>query len=360
MDSYANCNNNTEGEMYTMDYTKQSNRNIDEMLDNINFSDEEEEKNKFKLDEETYKREMQKIQGLYEEEDVTGTMNTYTGTKHELDKMKEIPVPFDLSLNSKMLLCGIVNHIVEDKVLIDQCLNNKIVNLDNIIFNKNNIALGYIDDVIGNIDSPIYVMKIYPNLIDNNISINKGEEMFICEDKASLVNKEDLMKKKGCDASNAFDEEVLNDEMEYSDDEQELQIKAIRRQQKKKEMFPIKKMKYDQQQQQQIYMSQQQGHMMMMPLIQPQKQTAFSPFINPEYKFQPPQQLLQQQQYQQQIDSNYANSNYLMSNMMLNKLPFGNMSTIMNNAMQQGINPFAKPCEGNDPQINLNQYPPSS
>jgi hypothetical protein len=40
---------------------------------------------------------------------------------------------------------------------------------------------------------------------------------------------DEIIAKKGCDASNMFDEEVLPTEQEYSDDEEEKEAKKLRK-----------------------------------------------------------------------------------------------------------------------------------
>ena len=46
-----------------------------------------------------------------------------------------------------------------------------------------------------------------------------------------LINSRlnEIMKKKGCDASNMFDEEVMPTELEFSDDEEEKEAKKQRK-----------------------------------------------------------------------------------------------------------------------------------
>ena len=275
--------------------------NKDYLLDAVTFSDDEDEQKdeKMVLDEKTYNTEMQKIESLYSQNMVDdeegGTMNTYTGTKNEIIEkdIKEFPKPFPLTHEDKMQLCGRVINIVEGKILIENILSpTKILNLDNIIFNSNNIALAFIDDVIGNIESPIYVARIYPDLLEKGLVINKGDDMFYCENKSSFVAPYELANKhKGCDASNAFDEEINEDEMEFSDDEEEIKAKAERR---RKKMFN-KKMK-----------------------IEEPKQNNM--IINPEYKLNP---------------SNNSNTTLQKQIEM-----FGNM---INNAMSMNMNPFTQP-----------------
>ena len=110
------------------------------------------------------------------------------------------------------------------------------LNLDNIIFLSDKTCIGFIDDVIGQIDNPVYAIKLYPNLIEQKIieKINIGDKLFFCSNRVNVINAIELKNKsKGCDASNAFDEEVSEDEKDYSDDEEEVQAKIRRKNNKK-------------------------------------------------------------------------------------------------------------------------------
>jgi len=243
-------NSNIEYEYNINKVTKNDTINhIEQMLDDVNFSDEE--NNKMNLDEKTYLEEFKKIKKLYEnplEEDDTGTMNTYTGTKNEIidSERKELPIPYEINENDLFTLCGIILNIVEGKILMKPQNNNsenKIINLDNIIFNKNKKPIGFIDDVMGQIDNPIYIIRIYPNLIDEKFKFNINEELYFCINRAQIINYDEIKNKhKGCDASNAFDEEVSSDDMDYSDDNEEIEAKKIR----KAKQLQIKKQKIEQ------------------------------------------------------------------------------------------------------------------
>ena len=222
---------------------------IDKMMDEISFSDSEEEdqkeKKEFILDEKTYSSEMSKLNKLYEqnqEEGVDdGTMNKYTGTRHEIineKERKDYPIPFEVSNDDKFEECGIVKNIIENEILMTGINNNvlKVLNLDNIIFLPNKKYIGFIDDVIGQIDNPVYAIKIYPNIIEEKIieKIIPGDKLFFCSNKAKVINAIELKNKsKGCDASNAFDEEVSEGERDYSDDEEEINAKVRRKNNKK-------------------------------------------------------------------------------------------------------------------------------
>ena len=225
---------------------------LDKMMDEITFSDSEDdekkEKKDFILDEKTYTSEMSKINKLYEqnqEEGVDeGTMNKYTGTRHEIineKERKDYPAPFEVLNEDKFEECGTVKNIIENEILMTGINNNvlKVLNLDNIIFLSNKTCLGFIDDVIGQIDNPVYAIKIYPELVEQKImeKISVGDKLFFCSNRANVINAIELKNKsKGCDASNAFDEEVSEGEKDYSDDEEEVQAKLRRKQNKRKKI----------------------------------------------------------------------------------------------------------------------------
>ena len=227
---------------------------LDKMMDDITFSDDEEDQNnkqKFILNESNYKDERSKISKLYEqtgEEGVDeGTMNTYTGTKHEIInelERKDFPVPYKVNIEDKFEECGIIKNIVENKILMVGINNNilKVLNLDNIIFLPDKQYIGFIDDVIGQIENPIYVIKIYPNLIEKKLleNIKIEDKLYYCSNRAMVLNAVELKNKnKGCDASNVFDEEVSEGEKDYSDDEEEVNAKIRRKNKKKNKKMKI-------------------------------------------------------------------------------------------------------------------------
>ena len=108
---------------------------LDKMMDEITFSDSEDdekkEKKDFILDEKTYTSEMSKINKLYEqnqEEGVDeGTMNKYTGTRHEIineKERKDYPAPFEVLNEDKFEECGTVKNIIENEILMTGINNN--------------------------------------------------------------------------------------------------------------------------------------------------------------------------------------------------------------------------------------------
>ena len=293
---------------------------LDKMMDEITFSDSEDDDKKdkqpFVLDEKNYTEEMTKINKLYEqniEEGVDeGTMNKYTGTRHEIineKERKDYPIPFDVTLEDKFEECGIVKNIIENEILMIAINNNvlKVLNLDNIIFLSDKKSIGFIDDVIGQIDNPVYAIKLYPSIIDEKIveKINPGDKLFFCSNRANVINAIELKNKsKGCDASNAFDEEVGEDEKDYSDDEEEVQAKIRRKNNKKNKKKKIEENT--------ININNNDNNM--------QIDSNINQGIN-------------------MINAPYSSENLNKSKEELNK----KMDIFINNAMNMNINPFASP-----------------
>jgi len=137
----------------------------------------------------------------------------------------------------RMVEIGTVLSIVDDKLIV--ATHNEareedkrlIVDLDNMIFDETKQLIGLVDDVFGNIKSPFYAvtMDVFLKELVKSKTIAIGNRMYMIEGFNKILMKaqlEFMMKQKGCDASNRFDEEVLMDnEREFSDDELESRSK---------------------------------------------------------------------------------------------------------------------------------------
>jgi rRNA processing protein Gar1 len=203
--------------------------NVEDILDNLQFSEEEDnivknDKNQQNdLTEKTFNTEMKKISEYYEEDE---SMNKYTGTKNEKEEIREIPVAEIPTENDLLIEAGEIQERVEgDKILCRVNLANGILDLDNVLYNVNKIPFGYVDDVIGRVDNPYYVIKLFPSNDSHINHENRGDRIFFLKRVGHTISTKSLMGKRGCDASNAFDEELPENEVELSDDEEEKEKK---------------------------------------------------------------------------------------------------------------------------------------
>ena len=206
---------------FSIDFSKRS-KLIDDEIDQISLSSEEDMKDsdEYKLDQEKYNKESSKINELYNNEENDESMYKYFGTKNELSEVKIIPTPFIIQDNHNVICAGyVMNKSLERKFIIVADGTFGTLDLDNVIFNENKLPIGYVDDVLGKIDAPLYIIKFFPDY--NGKFDLQGERLFYVREMAKFVNKNDLVKIKGSDASNAFDEEVDENEKEFSDDDEE-------------------------------------------------------------------------------------------------------------------------------------------
>jgi rRNA processing protein Gar1 len=151
-------------------------------------------------------------------------------------------VPFDLTSEDVLVEAGMIEDVFEDKVIMRANIFNGILDLDNILFNENKFPVGYLDDVIGKVESPYYVIRFFPNYTQESrekMNLLSGKSIFFVKSRSKQIVPGYLMRHKGCDASNAFDEEIHDDEMEFSDDEEEVKFKSRKKSRKNQEGMKV-------------------------------------------------------------------------------------------------------------------------
>ncbi|CAK92986.1 unnamed protein product (macronuclear) [Paramecium tetraurelia] len=275
---------------------------------------------------------------------------------------------FNYKNSDRIQLIGKIESLTKENIIIYSNLLEFVINLDQLIVNGQQEILGKVDDVFGKVERPHYSILLdgYVNNLVQTNQLKIGDDVFINIDSTSVLNP-DAINKKGCDASNQFDEEVLNDcDVEYSDDEieavskkrgnkEEGEVKKNHKKNKEKHPnqqkhdkqlpFPQQKFKAQgnnpqtQQQQQQMmqmqHSMQQQQYYQQMFLqqqmqLQMQQQQQYQQLISNQQAF--PQQQMQQPQYMQQI---YQQPQQLQPNPQLN-LPYNTQQ--INQQLNQNLN----------------------
>jgi rRNA processing protein Gar1 len=89
-----------------------------------------------------------------------------------------------------------------------------VYDLDNIVTTEGKEVLGFIADVVGPVSHPLYSINIYPQVLQKLGGLDQlptklvGQTLCILKKALKTVDTYQLSLKKGCDASNAYDEEV--------------------------------------------------------------------------------------------------------------------------------------------------------
>ncbi|KAK5084626.1 hypothetical protein LTR05_005704 [Lithohypha guttulata] len=99
-----------------------------------------------------------------------------------------------------------------------------------------------VSETLGRVEQPLYTVRFASSDdISNTFSLNpeqnkedaKGTKVYYVKDHSTFVFTQPLRAAKGTDASNIHDEEVGEDEMEFSDDEAEAEYKRLKKLQRK-------------------------------------------------------------------------------------------------------------------------------
>ncbi|OMJ14881.1 H/ACA ribonucleoprotein complex non-core subunit NAF1 [Smittium culicis] len=125
--------------------------------------------------------------------------------------------------DSKLVNLGVVYSIVEKTVVVQGVQTESKSALDYgsaLVFDDFSV-LGPVFDTFGPIKQPFYsiLFKSTEEIDSNKIFV--GRKVFYVEPASNFINTFNLLSIKGSDASNAYDEEISDAEIEFSDDEDE-------------------------------------------------------------------------------------------------------------------------------------------
>jgi H/ACA ribonucleoprotein complex non-core subunit NAF1 len=133
------------------------------------------------------------------------------------------------STQGPLIKIGNIDALVEDRVIIVP-VDRIILDIENFVITKDRRVFGVIEDVFGPVEKPYYsVLKdqfVKEMFAEGKIKV--GDALFCLSSEMKDLNQDrinELKERKGCDASNKFDEEPMGhnevDDIYYSDDELE-------------------------------------------------------------------------------------------------------------------------------------------
>mgnify|MGYP001059594075 CR=1 FL=1 len=133
-------------------------------------------------------------------------------------------------------------------VLVEPKNPTKLFDIDNLVCLADKTVIGFIFELVGPITGPLYSVQLYPEfsekLSQKHLSENPtmtaidflrlnlhGRQTFLVKRTLKTIDgkMDKILSKKGCDASNMFDEEVFETEQDFSDDEMERAVKAAKK-----------------------------------------------------------------------------------------------------------------------------------
>ncbi|OAA32195.1 H/ACA ribonucleoprotein complex, subunit Gar1/Naf1 [Moelleriella libera RCEF 2490] len=201
-------------------------------------SDEESDHEDYELlgAEETARLLMEAEGGSDDEGERTkGSTAAQLRTKNEVAQ-EVLPKP-DITITEEMKIeeLGSVENIVENIMLIKAITPGEYQVLDtgSVLCNAERTVIGVVAETIGKVLQPMYTVYFNSAAEIKELGLEIGHGIFYPVDHAHYVFTQPLKNLKGSDASNLHDEEIGDEEMEFSDDEKEAEYKRSLKQKKR-------------------------------------------------------------------------------------------------------------------------------
>jgi H/ACA ribonucleoprotein complex non-core subunit NAF1 len=154
-------------------------------------------------------------------------LNYQPRTANEV-KEEVIPKPdVTITPETKTTFLGHVENVVENMVLIKGATPGEyqVLESGSVLCNENREVIGAVSDTFGRVQQPLYSVAFTNAAEIEQVGLKHGSQVFYVDDHSTFVFTQPLKNAKGTDASNIHDEEVAEDEQEFSDDEKEAQYK---------------------------------------------------------------------------------------------------------------------------------------
>ncbi|CAD6447040.1 37088e2c-fa00-417a-b68e-661180182f7b-CDS [Sclerotinia trifoliorum] len=162
-------------------------------------------------------------------------------TKNEVPE-EIIPKP-DVTITREMPITklGDVEGVVDNIVLIKAFTTGEyqVLREESVLCLEDRSVIGVVSETLGRVEQPLYCVRFTNAAAITEAGLSVGTTVFYSEQHSTYVFTQALKAYKGTDASNLYDEEVGDEEMEFSDDEKEAEHKR-RIKQKKAEKRGVK------------------------------------------------------------------------------------------------------------------------
>lgn len=158
-------------------------------------------------------------------------------SKNELINPPAPTVPSNFSLTSDMAIepIGELVSLVENTAIVKASVSGefRILNEESILCFEDRQLLGVLYETFGRVESPMYTVKFDTAEELKTLASKLHQKVFYVVPASSFLYTEQVRQVKGSDASNLHDEEIPEEEQEFSDDEKEMQSKASAKKRKR-------------------------------------------------------------------------------------------------------------------------------
>lgn len=154
---------------------------------------------------------------------IAGPLRTLNEKPDEVVKKPDITVTQDMKIEE----LGVVENTIENLVLIKAKISGEyqVLEFGSVLCLESRVVIGVVGETLGRVQQPYYSVRFTNAAAISEIGISHGTPIFYVEQHSTTVFTQPLKAFKGSDASNLHDEEVGDDEIEFSDDEAEAEYK---------------------------------------------------------------------------------------------------------------------------------------
>lgn len=145
------------------------------------------------------------------------------------------PIPdIKITPDMKIVHLGNVQAAVENAVLIEANTSGEyqVLESGSVLCTEDRQLIGVVSETLGRVESPLYALRYSTAAEVEERGLVKGKPIYYVESHSTFVFTQPLKGMKGSDASNFHDEEIAEDEVEFSDDEAEAEHKRKLKQQR--------------------------------------------------------------------------------------------------------------------------------
>lgn len=150
-------------------------------------------------------------------------------------KVPTLPTDYKIEPETNIQYVGKLSGVVEKNVMIEceYSAEEKVLGEGTVFCTEDRQPLGLLYEVIGRLQSPVYTMKFNSVEEAEKFRERKGQRVYFIVPTAEILSTRYIKSFKGTDASNCHDEELPEEEQEYSDDEKEAEAKKNKKRKRK-------------------------------------------------------------------------------------------------------------------------------
>ncbi|KAJ5285205.1 hypothetical protein N7497_005319 [Penicillium chrysogenum] len=165
--------------------------------------------------------------GSDDEGDGKGKPGGQLRTTNEIEQ-EILPVPdVNITPEMKIVFLGKVHAAIDNNVLIEANTSGEyqVLESGSLLCSEDRQITGVVAETLGRVENPLYTVAFATAAEVQEKGLVKGKDIFYVEEHSTFVFTQPLKGMKGSDASNFHDEEIAEEEMEFSDDEAEAEYK---------------------------------------------------------------------------------------------------------------------------------------